>query len=91
MAGLILFAVMFGCALAHVSDVRREAVLQVAGGIAETMQRLVVWILGLFGFGISGWRSKVLLNLLLTLFCGGSLTWVLGTAQLMLVMLPSWT
>lgn len=49
---VILFAVMFGFALTRVSDARREAVLQVVEGIAETMQRLVVWILGLAPIGV---------------------------------------
>ena len=49
---VILFAVLFGLALGHVSDGRRTAVLQVVEGIAETMQRLVVWVLWLAPFGV---------------------------------------
>ena len=49
---VILFAVLFGLALGHVSDARRTAVLQVVEGIAETMQRLVVWVLWLAPFGV---------------------------------------
>lgn len=52
MLPVILFAVMFGLALARVSDAKREAVLQMVDGIAETMQRLVVWILGLAPIGV---------------------------------------
>jgi Na+/H+-dicarboxylate symporter len=52
MLPVILFAVMFGLALARVSDAKREAVLRVVSGIAETMQRLVVWILALAPIGV---------------------------------------
>src|SRR6516165_3056567 len=49
---VILFAVLFGLAVGHISDVRRRAVLQIVEGIAETMQRLVVWVLWLAPFGV---------------------------------------
>jgi hypothetical protein len=52
MLPLILFAVVFGLALTRVSHAKREAVLRVVEGIAETMQRLVVWILGLAPIGV---------------------------------------
>ena len=52
MLPLIVFAVVFGLALTRVSHARREAVLRVVEGIAETMQRLVVWILGLAPIGV---------------------------------------
>jgi proton glutamate symport protein len=52
MLPLILFAVVFGLALRRVSHAKREAVLRVVEGIAETMQRLVVWILGLAPIGV---------------------------------------
>jgi len=52
MLPVILFAVMFGLALARVSGARRDAVLRVVQGIAETMQRLVVWILALAPIGV---------------------------------------
>ena len=52
MLPVILFAVMFGLALARVSDAKRDAVLRVVEGIAETMQRLVVWILALAPIGV---------------------------------------
>jgi len=52
MLPLIVFAVAFGLALTRVSHARREAVLRVVEGIAETMQRLVVWILGLAPIGV---------------------------------------
>ncbi len=52
MLPLIFFALIFGLALTRVSDARRDAVLRVIEGIAETMQRLVVWILGLAPIGV---------------------------------------
>ncbi len=52
MLPLILFAVLFGLALARVSDAKRSAVLQVVGGIADAMQRLVTWILTLAPIGV---------------------------------------
>jgi Na+/H+-dicarboxylate symporter len=52
MLPVILFAVLFGLALAHVQDDRRDAVLRVAKGIAEAMQRLVAAILELAPIGV---------------------------------------
>lgn len=52
MLPVILFAVLFGLALTRVSDATRGAVLRVVQGIAEAMQRLVVWILGLAPIGV---------------------------------------
>ena len=52
MLPLIFFAVIFGLALTRVSDARRDAVLRVIEGIAEAMQRLVIWILGLAPIGV---------------------------------------
>jgi Na+/H+-dicarboxylate symporter len=52
MLPVILFAVVFGLALTRVSDAKREAVLQVVDGIAETMKRLVAWILELTPIGV---------------------------------------
>jgi proton glutamate symport protein len=49
---LIIFAVLFGLALARVSDARRQAVLRVVEGIAEAMQRLAGWILELAPLGV---------------------------------------
>jgi proton glutamate symport protein len=49
---LIVFAVLFGLALGRVGDAKREAVLKVVEGIAEAMQRLVAWILGLAPIGV---------------------------------------
>ena len=49
---LILFAMLFGFALTRINAVRREAVLRVAEGVAEAMQRLVVWILALAPIGV---------------------------------------
>ena len=52
MLPLILFAVLFGLAVGRLSDAKRGAVLRVAEGIAEAMQRIVVWILGLAPIGV---------------------------------------
>ena len=52
MLPLIVSAVLFGLALAGVSDAKRTAVLRVVEGITEAMQRLVVWILGLAPIGV---------------------------------------
>lgn len=52
MLPVILFAVLFGLALARVSDARREPVVRVFEGVAEAMQRLVVWILALAPIGV---------------------------------------
>jgi Na+/H+-dicarboxylate symporter len=52
MLPLILFAVIFGLALTRVNDAKRDAVLRVVEGIADTMQQLVVWILGLAPIGV---------------------------------------
>ena len=49
---VILSAVLFGLALGHVSETKRKAVLQVVEGIAEAMQRLIVWILALAPIGV---------------------------------------
>ena len=52
MLPVIVFAVMFGVALAGVSAERREAVLRLTQGIADAMQRLVSGILELAPFGV---------------------------------------
>lgn len=52
MLPVIVFAVMFGLALTRISAANREATLRVVEGIAEAMQRLVVWILGLAPIGV---------------------------------------
>jgi proton glutamate symport protein len=52
MVPVIVFAAMFGLALTRVSAARREATLRVVEGLAETMQRLVGWILGLAPIGV---------------------------------------
>jgi proton glutamate symport protein len=49
---VILFAVLFGVALARVQDERREAVLRVTQGIADAMQRLVAGIIELAPIGV---------------------------------------
>ena len=49
---LIIFAGLFGLALARVSDAKRQAVLRVVEGIAEAMQRLAGWILELAPIGV---------------------------------------
>lgn len=52
MLPVIVFAVLFGLALARVAAARREAVLRVAEGVAEAMQHLVAWILQLAPVGV---------------------------------------
>jgi Na+/H+-dicarboxylate symporter len=52
MLPIIVFAVLFGVALAGVAAERRDAVLRVTQGIADTMQRLVSGILDLAPFGV---------------------------------------
>ena len=52
MLPVILFAVLFGLALARVAEARRDAVLRVMQGIADAMQRLVAWILELAPVGV---------------------------------------
>jgi proton glutamate symport protein len=52
MLPVILFAVLFGVALAGVGADRREAVLRMTQGIADAMQRLVAGILELAPFGV---------------------------------------
>jgi len=52
MLALILFAVLFGLAVARVTPDRREAVLRVMQGIADAMQQLVGGILELAPIGV---------------------------------------
>lgn len=52
MLPLIVFAVLFGLALARVSPGRRDAVLGLVEGVAEAMQLLVGWILRLAPLGV---------------------------------------
>jgi proton glutamate symport protein len=52
MLTIIVFAVLFGLALARVADAPRQAVLRVAEGIADAMQRLVAGILALAPVGV---------------------------------------
>jgi proton glutamate symport protein len=52
MLPVIVFAVLFGVALAGVSADRRDAVLRVTQGIADAMQRLVSGVLELAPFGV---------------------------------------
>jgi Na+/H+-dicarboxylate symporter len=52
MLPVILFAALFGIALARIEPERRDAVLRVAQGVADTMQRLVAGILELAPFGV---------------------------------------
>jgi len=52
MLPVILFAVLFGLALARVADDRRDAVLRVAHGVADAMQRMVAAILELAPIGV---------------------------------------
>ena len=52
MLPVILFAVMFGIALARVPESGRQATLRVAQGVADAMQRLVAGILELAPLGV---------------------------------------
>ncbi len=52
MLPVILFAVLFGLALGQLPDERRAAVLKVAEGVVEVMQRMVSWILQLAPIGV---------------------------------------
>jgi proton glutamate symport protein len=52
MLPVILFALLFGLALARVPEERRHAVLRVADGVADAMQRLVAGILELAPVGV---------------------------------------
>jgi Na+/H+-dicarboxylate symporter len=52
MLPVIMFAVLFGFAVSRVADPRRDAVLRVALGIADAMQRLVSAILALAPIGV---------------------------------------
>ena len=52
MLPVILFAVLFGLALARVEGDRREAVLRATQGVADAMQRLVAGILELTPIGV---------------------------------------
>jgi proton glutamate symport protein len=52
MLPVILSSVLFGLALARVTAQRRDAVLHVTQGIADAMQRLVIWILELAPIGV---------------------------------------
>jgi Na+/H+-dicarboxylate symporter len=52
MLPVIVFAVLFGLALGGIAPTRRHAVLTLAQGIADVMQRLVAAILELAPFGV---------------------------------------
>ena len=52
MLPVILFAVFFGLALGQLTDERRGAVLKVAEGVVEVMQRMVTWILLIAPLGV---------------------------------------
>ncbi|HUR35235.1 MAG TPA: dicarboxylate/amino acid:cation symporter [Vicinamibacterales bacterium] len=52
MLPLIVFSVMFGLTLAHLDPVRRDPVLRVVEGVADTMQRLVTAVLALAPIGV---------------------------------------
>ncbi len=49
---VIVFSVLFGFALGRAPEVRRAAVVGVAEGVADVMQRLVGWILQLAPIGV---------------------------------------
>lgn len=52
MIPVILFATLFGFAVARLADDKRRSVLQVADGVAAAMQQVVLWILALAPFGV---------------------------------------
>ena len=52
MLPLILFSVMFGLALAQVDQPKRDAVLRVVEGVADTMQRLVAHVMVMAPLGV---------------------------------------
>lgn len=52
MLPVILFAVLFGLALGQLPDEGRGAVLRIAEGVVEVMQRMVSWILQLAPVGV---------------------------------------
>jgi proton glutamate symport protein len=52
MIPVIVFAVLFGLALSRVQDARRAAVLLVAEGVADAMQKLIGWIVDLAPVGV---------------------------------------
>ena len=96
MLPIILFTVLFAAALARVAEDRRAAVLRVAGGVADAMQRLVSGILVLAPIGVFGLAvplasklglsaagavaAYIVLVVTLTVFVGALLLYPLGIA-----------
>ena len=84
MLPVIVFAVLFGLALARVAPVRRDGVLRVVEGIADAMQQLVAWILLLAPIGV--FALAVPLTSRLGLAAGGAvLTYVALVVSLTIV------
>jgi len=52
MIPVIVFAALFGLALSRVAAARRRAVIQLAEGVADAMQRLIGWIIELAPLGV---------------------------------------
>src|SRR5262245_6041319 len=94
MLPVIVFSVLFGLALAGVAIDRRDALLRVIQGVADTMQRLVGGILELAPFGVFALAvplasklglaaagavfAYILLVVLLTILAAGVLLYPLG-------------
>jgi len=94
MLPVIVFSVLFGLALAGVALDRRDAVIRVIQGVADTMQRLVAGILELAPFGVFALAvplasklglaaagaviAYILLVVLLTILAAGALLYPLG-------------
>ncbi len=75
MLPVIIFAVLFGLALARVGPARRDAVLRVVEGVAEAMQHLVSGILRLAPLGVFALAVPLAARLGLTA-AGAVLTYV---------------
>ena len=88
MLPLILFSVMFGLALAHVDEPKRNAVLRVVEGVADAMQRLVAHVmviapLGVFALAVPlasrlGWTAAGAVVVTLTIVSAAVLLYPLG-------------
>jgi Na+/H+-dicarboxylate symporter len=94
MLPVIVFSVLFGLALAGVALDRRDAVIRVIQGVADTMQRLVAGILELAPFGVFALAvplasklglaaagaviAYIILVVLLTILASGVLLYPLG-------------
>jgi len=84
MLPVIVFAVLFGLALARVADERRAAVLRVVEGVAEAIQHLVSGILRLAPAGVFALAVPLTARLGLTA-AGAVLTYVVLVVALTIV------